>query len=133
LFSLLQSKISETNNFCRCTNHETLRSEDAIMRTYRENAKLRTHIEEEYLERSIEDADKGIYFTMRTKSSPPWGLKAAPREWKNSLRTNSYICQNKNIYFAWVSVCFFVSNKCQKNELIRPKFCIGPHMTPGKV
>ena len=32
-----------------------------------------------------------------------------------------------------MSVCLFVSNKQQTAKPIGPQFCVGPHITPGKV
>ena len=44
-----------------------------------------------------------------------------------------YLCPSHlYIYFAWLSVCLYPIN-VKTNELIRSKFCVGPHMTPRKV
>jgi len=37
------------------------------------------------------------------------------------------------IYFACLFECFFYPINVKTAELIGPKFCAGPYMTPGKV
>ena len=39
----------------------------------------------------------------------------------------------KSTYILCLSVCPYGSNKRKVAEPIGPKFCVGPHMTPGKV
>ena len=49
-------------------------------------------------------------------------------------------CGNSNELFslqyinlACLGVCLFVSNNVKTAEPVRPKFCVGPHVIPGKV
>ena len=33
----------------------------------------------------------------------------------------------------WSAACLFESNNVKTHEPIGPKFCVGPHLTPGRV
>ena len=77
-----------------------------------------------------------------------WILKIWDGKWKNlHLKWNCFIFFTKKkififslklIYFHHLDIhlaCLFVSNKRKNDwtEPLRPQFCVGPHMAPGKV
>ena len=80
-------------------------------------------------------------FAINVKTVEPIGPKFCvgdPRKFMNDQHFKNWCTQvffdfEKSTYILCLSVCPYGSNKRKVAEPIRPKFFVGPHMTPGKV